>query len=228
MAFCLVCFCCTWVQYKKLIVMLNKISLLFLLLLLTSPASFSQSAELYFIKMPAELLPTLPLNSRKDLVDFYKNERTSVMPAAFGGEMTLKVLKDDYIFLQTSQATDMQIKLLPISDTLKIIAVIYSASAPMKNSVVNFYNTDWKQISGIWKNELTCLNFFDVAGAGEELSNRFKNHCVRFFIQLSFEADSNDLIVFSPIKEDSQGNFPQEFLPFLKKSFRIDWKNGRF
>lgn len=208
--------------------MLNKISLLFLLLLLTASASFSQSAELYFIKMPADLLPTLPLNSRKDLVDFYKNERTSVMPAAFGGEMTLKVLKDDYIFLQTSQATDMQIKLLPMNDTLNLIAVVHSASSPIKNSILSFYSTDWKPITGIWKNELTCLDFFNVSGAGEELSNRFKKHCVRYFIQLSFETGSNDLIVSSPIKEDSQGDFPQEFLPYLKDMFRIDWKNGRF
>lgn len=208
--------------------MLNKISLISLILLLTVTASFSQSAEWYFIKMPADLLPTLPLNSRKDLVDFYKNERTSVMPAAFGGEMSLKVLKDDFIFVQTSQVTDMQIKLLPMNDTLKLIAVIHSASSPMKNSIISFYNTDWKPITGIWKNELTCLDFFDVAGSGEELSNRFKNHCIRFFIQLSFETGSNDLIVFSPIKEDSQGDFPQEFLPFLKDSFRIVWKNGKF
>lgn len=61
-----------------------------LLLIATVTVVNAQSVEWYFNKMPLEMLPVLPLNSRKDLVDFYKNDRTAVMPTSLGGEMILK------------------------------------------------------------------------------------------------------------------------------------------
>jgi len=208
--------------------MKKRIWLLFLVLLTTVSTVMAQSAEWYFIKMPVDLLPTLPINSRKDLVDFFKNERTAVMPAAFGGEMTLKVLSNDYLFLQTSQETNFQIKLLPVSDSIKIIAVVNSASAPLVNSILRFYDTDWKLLTTFVTPEISCLDFFDVSVAGKELSDRFNKYTFRLFVQLSFEAKSTDLTAVSSIKEDFKPDFPKEFLPFMKDSVKLKWKDGHF
>src|SRR5574344_1776009 len=100
---------------------MKKFLLCILLIITQLTAVVAQSADFYFIKLPLDFLPDLPVNSRKDLVDFYKNERTSVMPSAFGGEMTVKEMSSSYLYLQTSSVTSLQMKLLPLNDSVNII-----------------------------------------------------------------------------------------------------------
>lgn len=208
--------------------MKKKVWFLFIVLSTSFSATMAQSADWYFIRMPVDLLPNLPLNSRKDLVDFFKNERTAVMPAAFGGEMTLKELSEDFIFLQTSQVSSLQIKLLHLNDSSKIIAVINTASAPLLNSILRFYDTGWMLLNTVQSPDINCLDFFDIQGAGKEMSDRFDKYCMRLFVQLKFEPDSSDLTAISSVKEDFQIDFPKEFLPFLKDSVKFQWQNGHF
>jgi hypothetical protein len=188
----------------------------------------AQTADWYFIKMPINLLPNLPVNSRKDLVDFYKNDRTAVMPAAFSGEMTLKKLSDDYLFLQTSDVSSLQIKLLPLNDSTKIIAFINTASAPMKNSIIRFYDTNWILLNSINVPKLTCLDFFDAMSSGKEIKDRFEKYCMRLFVELRLEPESNTLTAISSVKEDFKIDFPKEFLPFIKDSIKLSWQRGHF
>ncbi len=203
--------------------------LLFLLLILSQLTTVvAQSVDFYFIKMPLDLLPDLPVNSRKDLVDFYKNERTSVMPSAFGGEMTVKEMSSSYLYLQTSSVTSLQMKLLPLNDSLNIISLIFTSSAPLKHSVIKFFDTDWKVIDSIKPPKADVLDFFDKTSAGSELSVKFKNKVIRNFIEFSFDKDSDDLILTNSVKEDLQGEFLPEFDPFLKKSIRLKWQKGKF
>jgi hypothetical protein len=207
---------------------MKKIFFLFIVLLTCFNTIHSQSVDWYFIKMPVNLLPTLPENSKKDLVDFFKNDRTAVMPDTFGGEMNLKILTGDYLLLQTSQASGIQLKMLPVNDSVRVIALINTAYAPLQSSIIRFYDTDWKLLKTIKSPEITCLDFFDIKGAGKELSDRFEKYCIRLFVKLDFEPRSTDLIATQSIKEDSQIDFPKEFLPYLKDSIKFHWIGGQF
>lgn len=207
---------------------MKKFLLCILLIITQLTTVVAQSADFYFIKMPLDLLPDLPVNSRKDLVDFYKNERTSVMPSAFGGEMTVKEMSSSYLYLQTSSVTSLQMKLLPLNDSVNIISLIYTSSAPLKHSVIKFFDTDWKVIDSIKPPKADVLDFFDKTSAGSELSVKFKNKVIRNFIEFSFDKDSDDLILTNSVKEDLQGEFLPEFDPFLKKSIRLKWQKGKF
>jgi len=207
---------------------MKKFLLFFLLILTQLSTTEAQSIDFYFIKMPLDLLPDLPVNSRKDLVDFYKNERTSVMPSAFGGEMSVKEMSNSFMYLQTSGVSNFQIKLLPVNDSTNIISVIYTSSAPLKHSIIQFYDTDWKKISSINAPEVEISDFFDKASAGKELSDKFMKKVIRNFVEYSFEKDSEDLILTTSIKEDLQSEYLSDFDPFLKKSIRLKWQNGKY
>lgn len=199
-----------------------------LLLIATVTVVNAQSVEWYFNKMPLEMLPVLPLNSRKDLVDFYKNDRTAVMPTSLGGEMILKEMSDDYLFLQTSQVSDIQIKILSLSETKRIIAFITTADAQFKNSVIKFFDTDWKPFNEIKFPSISVRDFFDTEKAGKELSDRFENYCIRNFVEMKFSAKSDILTVRTSIKEDFGKELPVEFLPFIKDTISQAWRNGNF
>ena len=209
--------------------MKNKLYFLLLMALMASLSGITaQTIDSCFINMPLEQLPTLPVNSRKDLVDFYKNGRIAVMPESLGGEMTLKILSKDYIKIQTSTQTSFQIKILPINDSTSILAVIHSASAPLKDSRLQFFTTGWKPIQNIDMQALTCLDFLDTEKAGKELSDRFSGLCMRNFIYLEFQPDNTMLNASSSIKEDLPKELLEDFLPYLKDSVALTWLDGRF
>lgn len=199
-----------------------------LLLIVTVNGVNAQSVEWYFNKMPLEMLPALPMNSRKDLVDFYKNDRTAVMPTSLGGEMILKELSDDYLFLQTSQVSGIQIKILNLNDTTRVLAFITTADAQFRNSIIQFFDTDWKPLGDIKSPSISVKDFFDTEKAGKELSDRFENYCIRNFVEMKFRSESDIMTVSTSIKEDFGKELPAEFLPYIKDTISLEWRNGNF
>lgn len=210
--------------------MKNKLKFLFFALFLPGIAwSATYNADSCFVNMPMEILPNLPVNSKKDLVDFYKNGRTAIMPESFGGEMTLKTLSDDYIMLQTSSQTSMQLKMLKEGDgSSYIIALIFSAYAPLKDSRMQFYTSEWKPLNSIVAPKFTGMDFFDSLKAGKELSERFSKLCMRSFVYMEFQPDNNNLQAWSSIKEDIPDDLLKDFIPYIKDSVTVSWQNGYF
>lgn len=57
-------------------------------------------------------------------------------------------ITDNYVSLQTSDAGNTQIKLLPLVNNSKIICVVKTVCGGICDSNIHFYTTDWKQIEG--------------------------------------------------------------------------------
>ncbi|MDP4276374.1 MAG: DUF3256 family protein [Bacteroidota bacterium] len=209
--------------------MTGKVVLLSCLIsLIVSVDVTAQTIERCFIRMPMELLPTLPVNSRKDLIDFYKNDRIASMPAALNGTMTLKQLSDDYLLLQTTSQTTLQLKLLPVTDSTNILAVVYSTSGPLTDSRIRFYTTDWKPVTSFKAPVLNAFDFLDTTAAGPELSNRFNQVCVRLFIRFQLKPGTTTLTAFPSIKEDIPSELLEPFNTFMKDSVTVNWQHGGF
>jgi hypothetical protein len=198
------------------------------LIILSVTTINAQSVEWYFNKMPVEMLPLLPVNSRKDLVDFYKNERTAVMPTSLGGEMILKEMSDDYLLLQTSQASGIQIKILNLNETKRILALVTTVDVQYKNSTIQFFDADWKPLSDITLPPVSVSDFFDYEKGGKEMTERFEKFCIRNFVEMKFEPKSNILTLKSSVRQDFGEELPKEFLPFIKENISLKWENGLF
>lgn len=209
---------------------MKRISIIILLLccLNGSVDLSAQTIDQCFIQMPLELLPALPVNSRMDLVDFYKNSRTAAMPAAFKGQMLLKSLSDDYLLLQTSSETTMQLKLLPLNDSSNVLAVVYTASAPLSDSRIRFYTTNWKPIETIKATQLTVLDFLDAANVGTEQTERFKQVCPRLFVKWQLAAETLEVQAITSIKEDVPPELLEPFKPWIKDTVTLKWQYGAF
>lgn len=188
----------------------------------------AQTIEQCFFQMPIDLLPTLPVSSRKDLVDFYKNDRTAVMPASFSNQMTLKQLGSDYLLLQTSASTTMQLKRLPVNDTLNILTLIYTAGAPLSDSQIRFYSTTWKPLDSFAFPALTALDFLDTAGAGVNLTGRFSQVCQRLFIQMKASPEKQELSAITSIREDVPAELLEPFKPWVKDTVTLRWRGSGF
>ncbi len=180
----------------------------FLLLMSLSVMALTSAAQPvahYFTQMPAELIPGITIDTRKDLIDFCKNGKLSVMPAAFGGKVQLLTLEEDYLFLQTSENSDLQIKLIRLSDSLRVLAVVRTVAGPLKDSRTKFYNTSWKPLTDWKMPSFTVNDFLDVKKAAElGLTDRLHEIGPRLFVSVTFKPKENIFVAKSSLKLDME------------------------
>jgi len=106
----------------------------------------------FFIRMPDSFLPQLEDVRRKDLVDLYQSGKPAVLENTMGGSSTLQNLTTEYLFLQTTERSTMEIRFFPLINNTLIACVITTVYAPVADSRVEFYSTEWQSLplSDLW------------------------------------------------------------------------------
>jgi len=204
----------------------------FLLLLSLSALALTGAAQPvahYFTQMPAELIPGITIDTRKDLIDFSKNGKISVMPAAFGGKVQLKTLEEDYLLLQTSERSEIQIKMLRPNDSLRVLAVVRTVAGPLKDSRVKFYNTSWKPLKDWSMPVFTVTDFVDATKVKKlGLTDRVNEIGPRLLVAVTFKPGENAFVAVSSLKEDLDKVQRETLGPLVRDSVVYRWSNNRF
>jgi len=118
---------------------------LLLLLTLSAPAKAQTAAEV-FVNMPDSHIPQLEDAWRKDLLDLHNAGREARLQNTMGGFSTLIALTEDYALLQSTENTTVELKLLPLVNNTKIVCLITTVNAPVSDSRLAFYTTEWQPI----------------------------------------------------------------------------------
>ena len=100
----------------------------------------------FFISMPDNYLPQLEDDWRKDLVALYQSGKPAVLENTMAGSSTLQKLTSDYLFLQTTERSTMEIRFFPLINNTLIACVITTVYAPVADSRVAFYSTEWQPL----------------------------------------------------------------------------------
>ena len=103
----------------------------------------AQKMDEVFIKMPDEIVIQLEEAWRKDLVEIYKSGKPAVLENTMQGKSTLQKLTDDYLLLQSTEHSSVELKLLPLVNNTYIICMVETVFAPVADSRVSFYTTEW-------------------------------------------------------------------------------------
>ena len=120
-----------------------------LILLLSFCASVqAQNLRTLFMSAPDEVLPLLPANARADCLDYFDAGMEARVMNSLDGTSVMTVLTDDYLFLQTTSSSSVQMKLLPCADGGSLVCVIKSVKAEAENSHVAFYDLEWNRVPG--------------------------------------------------------------------------------
>lgn len=189
----------------------------------------AQPVAHYFTQMPAELIPGISIDTRKDLIDFVKNGKLSVMPAAFGGKVQLKRLETDYLLLQTSESAEMQIKILNPSDSLRILAVVRTVAGPLRDSRANFYDMTWKPLKNWSLPAFSVADFIDVDKAKQlGLTDRLSEIGPRLFVAVTFRSDEDAFVAVSSLKADMEKAQSETLGALVRDSVVYRLKDGRF
>lgn len=204
--------------------MMKKITTIFLLLL--SMTATGQTIADLFRSMPSELLPGVSeANKTMLLVD---SGKTSV-PYALG-EIGKIAQSNDFVHIRTSDAGDLQLKVLPLSSDSLIVSVIQTVCAGVCDSRIYFFTTNWEELDQeLFLPVLSKEIFFN---SSKKDSDNYK-YAVSlpdiFPISARFGKTGTDLTLELHYRERLTDDQIVEITPFLVgDTLLVKWENGTF
>lgn len=105
-----------------------------------------QEMDAVFVAMPDQNIPQLENAWRKDLIDLYKSGKEARLKNTMNGYSSLQNLTSDYLFLQATERSTIEMKLLPLVNNTKVICVVKTVNGPVPDSRVEFYSTEWEPL----------------------------------------------------------------------------------
>lgn len=107
---------------------------------------FGQEMKDVFINMPDRYIPQLEDAWRKDLVDLYNSGKAARLQNTMNGYSKLDSLTKDYLRLQVTERSSVEMKMLPLINNTYVICMVTTIGGPAPDSRIEFYSTDWKPL----------------------------------------------------------------------------------
>lgn len=107
----------------------------------------AQAMRDVFAAMPDSVLGVMTKNNRLDCIDFIENDMEAKVRNRFDGYSVLKELTLDYLDLQLTSCCEVEMKLLPVTDSLNCICLVRTYAGPVQESTVTFYTQQWERLS---------------------------------------------------------------------------------
>jgi hypothetical protein len=191
----------------------------------------AQDMASLFISMPNECILQLEDAWRKDLVELYRAGKPATLDNTMKGRSTLVQLTPDYLFLQSSERSVVEMKLLPLINRTNIICVVTTVSAPVADSRVAFYTTDWNRLnaSDIWTPVTADLFIREDADRQSEAFLDALSRMDMDLIRYRLHAEDITMTAEYTTPEYLSKEDREKVIPFLKAEALVyHWKTGRF
>ena len=191
----------------------------------------AQNMKSVFVAMPDSVTPLLTKVNREDCIDFLDSNMKAVVKNRFGNVAEMKVLTDDYVLMQTSEVGTLEMKLLPLTDSTKVICMVKTVNVPVADSSVRFYTSDWSQQLDVKEFlQLPSMDAFFLPNDSlkdEAILTRKKADMHLMKAQLSKEDTSLTFTYTTPdyLNEEDR----EKLLPHLRKEpIVLRWSEGKF
>ena len=202
-----------------------------LLCILSVTSAFAQDMKSVFVSMPDSIAPLLTKVNKEDCVDFLAYNMKAEVKNRFGGATELKVLTDDYLFLQTTANSSMEMKLLPVNDSTKVVCMIKTVCSSACDSEVHFYSSDWKQelmTTDYLSKPEGDLFFLPVDSSDEEYALIRKEANVHLMKASLFKEDVSLTFIYTTPDYLNKEN-KEKLEPYLRKEpVVLKWQEGKF
>ena len=191
----------------------------------------AQEMDALFISMPDQNIPQLENAWRKDLVDLYKSGKDATLKNTMNGSSSLKKLTSDYLLLQATERSSIEMKLLPLVNNTNVICMIRTVNGPVADSRIEFYTTDWQPLAVSDLFTPVDADWF-IKDDTDKNSNAFQDAASRLdmdLIQYTLSPDNLTLTATytTPLylsREDRKA-----VIPFIKESPKVyTWEKYHF
>lgn len=127
---------------------MRKLFFFILLALLFSVNAVAQGVQMrnLFASMPDSLLPMMTKNNRLDCIDFIENDMEAKVRNRLDDYVELKTLTQDYLLLQTSEQSRVEMRYVAKGDTTGIVYLVRTYYGPAGDSSIECYDQDWRVV----------------------------------------------------------------------------------
>ncbi|MCD7971966.1 MAG: DUF3256 family protein [Candidatus Azobacteroides sp.] len=198
----------------------------YIFIFLFSVSVSAQTMEQLFISMPDSLLPLLNQEKKVELTEHLKNGQEGKVVNKLQGETVLIALTDTYFFLQSTQQTTLEAKVLPINEYYNIICLIKTCCGPACESQVSFYTPDWKPLNNTYFKGTKPEEFFNDISS-EECKIK-KAQIDLSTIQYKLEKDSDRLTASFTLKYYWNKEEYEKIAPCLQEYISYSWQGNGF
>ena len=208
-----------------------RIVLLIVVSILCGMSTSAQNMRSVFITMPDSITPLLTKVNKEDCVDFLDSNMKAEVKNRFDGTAEMKVLTDDYTLIQTSEVGTLEMKLLPVNDSTKVVCMVKTVCASACDSEIRFYTSDWKQ-------ELDRKAYLQWPDAGafffpkDSLSEEdvfIRQKADMHLMKASLSKDEPILTFIYTTPDYLNQEDKEKLLPHLRKEpVVLEWKDGKF
>ncbi|MBR4337168.1 MAG: DUF3256 family protein [Bacteroidaceae bacterium] len=95
------------------------------------------------VRMPDSLMTLLTSVNRADCVDFREAGMEAKVTNRLGGTTELTQLTADYALWQYTPSSQVEMKLLPLTDSTSVICLVRTVQLPVPDSRIAFYDEAW-------------------------------------------------------------------------------------
>lgn len=201
------------------------INILFVAILLFAAKAEAQNMRTIFLEMPDSILPLLTSTNRADCTDFIEAGMKARVTNRFDGHSELLELTTDYLKMKMTSHTELQMKLLPISNGDTIICMINTVCAEACDSHIRFFTKGWKELTP-QKKYFTSPTIKDFFTANTSINKKLMIADM-YLVELTLSASSTDMIA----KYTMPGYMSQEDSLFVSKDMhdiKYIWNGKKF
>jgi hypothetical protein len=208
------------------------------IILCTAPlfTTAAQDIKNIFINMPDSLAPLLSKDNRADCVDFLKSKMKAEVENKLKSKSEMTEMTSNYIQIRMSPNSIWQMKLLPTSkDTIKIVCVVTTVCAPVCDSQIHFYTSNWTPLE---TKEFIKLpkadDFFIAPKSTDPTDSLFHQYSVSrnladvFFMKADLDKIENTLTFSYTTPDFMQKEDAEKMKGFLRNPIIFKWGKGKF
>ena len=208
-----------------------KKSILWMLLSCLACSMAAQDMKSVFISMPDSITPFLTKVNKEDCVDFLDSNMKAEVSTRLGGTAEMKVLTDDYVWMQTTPTSSLEMKLFPVNDSVKVVCMVKTVCASACDSHIRFYASDWsKQFrTEDFLQAPTGESFFLPNDSLTDEALVVRKKANMHLLKASLSKDDASLTFIYTTPEYLNKEDREKLLSHLRQdSIILKWENGKF
>lgn len=189
----------------------------------------AQELRSLFVAMPDSVLPLLTKTNRMDCIDFLDSNMKAEVKNRFNNTSELKVLTKDYLELQLTSQSSVEMKLLPMNDSVKVVCMVHTVCGPVCDSEITFYDTQWKQLPS--KNFITLpeVDRFYYLNTNDESYATVRKAADMYLMKANLSSEASTLTFIYTTPEYLSKEDREKLELYLRKEPIVyQWGEGRF
>ncbi|MGL5787784.1 MAG: DUF3256 family protein [Bacteroidales bacterium] len=209
---------------------MNKNYFIILIVTFFCTNSFAQDITPYFTIIPDNILGYVNIGLRKDLIDLYNAKQKAEVRNLLGGTTRLDFMSPEYLKLQLSDKTTMEMRMIQNpDDSTALIVVNKTLNTAYPESVLSVYASDWRSLASGNYFEQPALNDFLYDGVTDAELAELKRVIPYDNVLIELDSVKNELNVtpqfFKSMSVEDHSKWKDKI---INKPVIYIWKEGRY